>query len=692
MSLRQAGFLATLLAIPAISATAQVPDSVATLSGVRVTVSRDASRSTFDLPYALSRLSLDSTRAATRRASLTEVLLFVPGVTISNRYNPTQDPRLAIRGFGARSAFGIRGVRVLRDGIPLTVADGQTAVDFLDLESLGAAELFRGSASALYGNSSGGVVDFRTTPPPDEGGRAGFSGWYAGEIARVSLSGARRIGGLGLQGILSRNGGEGPRDYSSFESTNVMGDGRWEAFGGTQFQLTGSFYDAPEAENPGALTEAEMDTDPTLPDSNNIIKKAGKVVRNSMLSLQAERDFGAITVLASGQAAWRDLENPQSFAMIDLDRETAGGSVRAQYTGGSDARPFRLAIGADLLNQRDDRQNYTNCAGTPRPAPACPTADDRGNQTVNQEERVTGLGAYVRGEFVPMARVTLTGAVRSDRTRFEVTDRRATDPALAEPPPRTMSAVSPMVGVNWRIGALSSAYATISTSFETPTTTELANSPTGVGGLNPDLKPQHGVSYEVGFKGAYSAITYDAAIYTIITEDELIPFQVPGAAAGRQFFRNAGQTTRRGAEVGLSGVAGPVSLGASATWLRYVYDDFVVAGTSFEDNKVPGVAPVTVNAFASISPNWGMAALELMHGGRVAANNANTAWADSYQIVNARVAFKVPTQFSMEPVVGVENIFDKTWASNVVVNAAGGRYFEPGPGRSFFVGLRMGTK
>ena len=693
MSLRQAGLLA-ILALPAVRpALAQDPDSVVILGGVRVTVSRDAARSTFDLPYALSRLSLDSTRAATRRASLTEVLLFVPGVTISNRYNPTQDPRLAIRGFGARSAFGIRGVRVLRDGIPLTIADGQTAVDFLDLESLGAAELFRGSASALYGNSSGGVVDFRTTPPPDEGGRAGLSGWYAGQIARVSLSGARRIGGLGLQGMLSRNGGEGPRDYSKFESTNMMGDGRWEAFGGTQFQLTGSFYDAPEAENPGALTEAEMDRDPTLPDSNNIIKKAGKVVRNSMLSLQAERDFGSITVLASGQAAWRDLENPQSFAIIDLDRETAGGSVRAQYTGGSDVRPFRLAIGADLLNQRDDRQNYTNCAGlATRPPATCPGTDDRGSQTVNQEERVSGLGAYVRGEFMAMSRLTLTGAVRSDRTRFEVTDRRATDPALAEPPPRTMSAVSPMVGVNWRIGALSSAYATISTSFETPTTTELANSPTGVGGLNPDLKPQRGVSYEVGLKGAYSAITYDAAIYTIITEDELIPFQVPGAAAGRQFFRNAGQTSRHGAEVGVSGPAGPVSLGLSATWLRYVYDDFVVAGTSFNDNRVPGVAPVTVNAFASVSPTWGTAALELMHAGRVAANNANTAWADSYQILNARVAFKVPTSFSMEPVVGVENIFDKTWASNVVVNAAGGRYYEPGPGRTFFVGLRMGTK
>ena len=701
MSFRQAGFVTAFLAIPAaltvpVVAVGQNPDSVAILGAVRVTVSRDAARSTLDLPFAVSRLELDSTRAATRRASLTEALLFVPGVSVSHRYNPTQDPRLAIRGFGARSAFGIRGVRVLRDGIPLTAADGQTAVDFLDLESLGAAEVFRGSAGALYGNSSGGVVDFRTTPPPDEGGRARVSGWLSGGISRATVSGGRRLGDLGLQGTLTRNAGDGPRDNSSFESTNAMGDARWTALGGTRLQLQASWYDAPEAENPGALTLTEMDTDPTLPDSNNILRKAGKVVRQSMFSLQAARDVGSVSLLASGQVGWRDLVNPQSFAYIELDRQTAGGSVRAQYTGGSPDHPLRLAIGADLLNQTDDRQNYTNCAGLTganRPAATCPTLADRGSLTVNQEERVAGLGAYLRGELALTSRLSVTGTLRGDRTRFEVTDRRATDPALAEPPARTLSAVSPMFGVNWRIGTLSSAYASVSTSFETPTTTELANRPEGVGGLNADLKPQRGVSYEVGYKGAHSSgIRYDLALFTIVTEDELIGFQVPGAAAGRQFFRNAGQTTRRGVEGSISGSSGPVSLGATATWLRYVYDDFVVAGTSFNGNRVPGVAPMTVSAFASVQPRWGLASVETVRVGRLAVNNANTAWADGYYLVNARLAFRPATRLSMEPVVGVDNVFDRTWASNVVVNAAAGRYYEPGPRRTYYVGVRMGTR
>ncbi len=681
--------------VPTGAAGAQVIDTTIFLAPVRVTVSRDAARSPLDLPYGLSRVLLDSTRAATRRASLTEALLFVPGVSVSTRYNPTQDPRLAIRGFGARSAFGIRGVRVLRDGIPLTAADGQTAVDFLDLESLGAAEVFRGSAGALYGNSSGGVVDLKTTPPPDSGGRARVSGWFADGISRASLSGGRALGGFGMQGTLTRNAGEGPREYSEFESTNALADARWTALGGTSLQLTASLYDAPRAQNPGALTASEMEADPTLPDSNNILKKAGKVVRQSMFALQGARTAGAFSWVANAHLGWRDLDNPQAFAMIELDRQTSGGSVRAQYDGGPAGRPVRLAIGADLLNQSDDRLNFTNCAGLTganRPPATCPTADDKGSLTVSQEERVAGLGAFIRGEVGVTSRIALTGTLRGDRTKFSVTDRRATDPALAEPPPRTLSAVSPMVGLNWRFGMLSSAYVTVSTSFETPTTTELANRPEGVGGLNPDLKPQRGVSYEAGVKGYHGAgIRYDVALFRIVTKDELIPFQVPGGA-GRQFFRNAGRTSRRGAEASLSGTAGLLSSGATVTWLRYVYEDFVVSGNDFNGNRVPGVAPLNFSGFVSLQPSWGLATVEAQRVGRLAVNNANTAWSEAYTLVNARLAFRAPTALSLEPVVGIDNIFDETYASNVVVNATGGRFFEPGPGRTFYVGVRMGTR
>lgn len=692
MHLKQSGTFAIVVSALALAAPAagQAPDSAASLAAIRVTVSRDLARPVLDLPYGVSRLVLDGARAGTRRASLTEALLFVPGVAVSNRFNPTQDPRLTIRGFGARSAFGIRGVRVLRDGIPLTAADGQTAVDFLDLESSGAAEVFRGSAGALYGNSSGGVVDFRSTPPPEEGWRARAGAWLAGDISRASLSGGRRIGSLGMQGTLTRNGGEGPRQYSAFRSTSALADARWTA-GATSYQVQLNAYDAPRAQNPGALTAAEMERDPTLPDSNNIVKKAGKVVRQSMVSLQAARDVGAFSLSANGHLGWRSLDNPLAFAIVDLDRETMGGSVRAQYSGGSNDRPVRLAFGADLLGQVDDRLNYTNCAGVAnRPTATCPATGDSGSVTLDQEEVVRGLGAFVRAEVGLAPNLSVTGTLRHDATRFGVTVRNTTDPALAEPPPRTLSAVSPMVGVNWRIGPLASAYASVSTSFETPTTTEMTNGPDFAGGLNADLKPQRGVAYEVGYKAmGANGVRVDLALFRIVTRDELIAFQNP---QGRQYFRNAGRTTRGGAEAGVSGTAGPIALGASATWLRYLYDEFTVSGTSFKGNRVPGVAPVSAGAFASLAQSWGLVALEASRVGRMAVNNANTAWAEGYTLLNARVALRPRASVMIEPVVGVDNLFDRTYASNVVVNASGGRFYEPGPGRTVYVALRMGTR
>src|SRR3954470_8976512 len=146
---------------------ARSQDTAATrLAPVVVEVGRGARRSLLDLPYAITVQTPDSTRPGQRHASLDEALWLIPGLSVSNRNNPSQDPRISIRGFGARSAFGVRGIRVLRDGLPLTLPDGQTPVDYLDLESVGSIEVMRGSASSLYGNAGGGVVDIRTSDPP----------------------------------------------------------------------------------------------------------------------------------------------------------------------------------------------------------------------------------------------------------------------------------------------------------------------------------------------------------------------------------------------------------------------------------------------------------------------------------------------------------------------------------------------
>ena len=236
------------------------------LPPVEVTVTRDAARSTLELPYALSRVVPDSGRPALRHVSFDEMLLALPGVSVANRSNPTQDPRISIRGFGARSAFGVRGVRVVRDGIPLTLPDGQTPIDYLDLESVGRIEVIRGSASSLYGNAAGGVVDVRSADPPlapIAGRVTGYAGTYG--LKRWAGAAGGTSGAMRYQGDLSRTTQDGFRRYANQQSTSGSLRGILSGHSG-DLALTYTGFSTPTAQNPGALTRAEMNADPRQAD------------------------------------------------------------------------------------------------------------------------------------------------------------------------------------------------------------------------------------------------------------------------------------------------------------------------------------------------------------------------------------------------------------------------------------------
>src|SRR5690242_1789715 len=242
-------------------------DTTATrLEPVVVEVSRGAKRPLLDLPFSVTVQSPDSSRPGQRHLALDEALLLIPGLTVSNRNNPSQDPRISIRGFGARSAFGVRGIRVLRDGIPLTLPDGQTPVDYLDLESVGRVEVMRGSASSLYGNAGGGVIDLRTSAPPP------LPVAVTGRMWQGAFNSRRYVGkldgetaGFGYQGNVARTESDGYRDYSRQRSTNGFArlsyDDDNDAYG-----LEWLGVNTPVAQNPGALTRAQFEADPRTAD------------------------------------------------------------------------------------------------------------------------------------------------------------------------------------------------------------------------------------------------------------------------------------------------------------------------------------------------------------------------------------------------------------------------------------------
>lgn len=658
-----------------------------TLRPVRVTVTRDASRSTLELPFSVSRLSMDSARTGARRGSLTDLLITVPGLTASNRHNPTQDPRVSVRGFGARSAFGIRGLRVIRDGVPLTLADGQAAIDFVDLETVGSAEVMRGAAGALYGNASGGVLDLRSAPLPVSGVRGRLRGTWNEDAERYSASVAGGGSGWGWQGTLTRNTSDGPRDYARFRSTAGLADLQRKV-GETTLRAQFTYYDTPEGENPGALTASELSRGLVIADSQNIRRLASKTVNHKMVSLVADRSWDGGSASASVFGAERELYNPQAFAIVGFNRYMTGVTSRVQHGGLLRRHLWRLSAGADLLSQRDDRRNFSNCAGltgAQRPIATCPTSANQGVENIHQLEKVTSAGVFARGE-VTRSRLTMTATLRGDRTNFNVRDRRSTLGLIES---INMGAVTPMIGVTVRPRVGMSLYANMASSFETPTTTELANQPNGQGGLNRELNPQRGRTLEAGAKGLLGGrLLYDVALFRIRTTDELIPFEIPNSG-GRRYFRNAGETSRSGAELGLTAVLGAVDIGASVATLRYRYEDFRVGTTVLDGNDVPGVSPLTSSLFATGRRSWGFVTLEVQQASRSAADDANLNYAPGYVLWNARTGLTGATFRGIEPVIGLENIFGRTYSANVVTNATRGRFFEPGAGRRVYVALSV---
>jgi iron complex outermembrane receptor protein len=679
-----------------LSAGAGAQDSaIVRLDPVVVEVARGAHRSPLELPFAMSLLTPDSSRPGQRHLSLDETLVLIPGLAASNRNNPSQDPRISIRGFGARSAFGVRGIRVLRDGIPLTLPDGQTPVDYLDLESVGRVEVLRGSASSLYGNAGGGVVHIRSSDPapvPLFAQARLWTGSFGNQrlVGKASGSTTR----FRYQGNVAHTENTGFRDYSRQRVTTAFGraslEGRSSA---ATLQFLG--MSTPLAENPGALTAAQMTADPGTADPLSVRKRARKVVAQSQLGLTARRTVERGDVEASAYVGTRSLDNPLAFAVVDVARTTSGGSVRATLSQSALGLPQRLTGGAELQLQNDWRRNFANCNDDPpltAPTAACPvTTAERGVVTLHQRELVSSAGAYLRDEVSLGSRYVVTGAVRADKIRFEVRDRLigATNPD--DSGERSLGAVSPMFGLLASVSPTHRAYANVSSAFETPTATELGNQPSGAAGINRELRPQRSTTYETGLKGVFtpSGLGYDAAVFFTSIVDELIPFDIP-ASNGRRYFRNAGRTSRRGVEMAAGAVRGPVEMAAAYTYANYRFTDFTVDTARYAGNRIPGIPRQLLQA--SVAFRAGSLALvtETTVADRMFVNDANTDSSAGYAIFNLRFnAGRVFGRSGAELTAGIQNLLDRRYASSVSVNAAAGKYFEPGSRRAMYLGLTL---
>lgn len=674
---RVAYSLLPLAAVAYPAAAQDVPRNGNALDEIVVTATM-IERTLDQVPAAVSVVGQDDIQFGRQQLALDEALARVPGMFMQNRYNFAQDLRVSIRGFGARAQFGIRGVKVLVDGIPETLPDGQGSVDSIDLGAASQIEVLRGPSSSLYGNASGGVISVVSEGAgADPFAEVRVTGG-SDEFQKVQLKTGGQTERLNYLISLSDSEYEGFRQQSNAENRQLTG--RFDLDLGKDRSLLTSvnFTDQPVSDDAGGLPLALATTTPWAAWPTNVTFNAGEALTQSRIGFVYNTPAGERgTITARNYYVSRDFVNllpVLAGGNVDLDRKFMGGGFSYNYDGVWLDRPNRLIVGFDFDDQDDDRRRYNNLQGS------------QGPLTFDQNEHVTSQGVFIQNELSVSERVLLTLGVRFDQVEFDVTDRFLTD-GFDDSGTLDFDDTSPMAGVVVDLSDRVNFYATYSTAFETPTTTEL-NKPDLTGGFNPSLDPQLATNFEVGLRGEIgTSQRYELALFTIDVEDELVPFEVPGSP-GRNFYQNAAESGRDGFE--FSWIANPTD--RLRTTVSYAYSDFEFKsfGTA-SGNTIPGTSQNVLYGEVSWKhPRGWYAAGDVLYIDEQFGDNANTALIPDYTLANVRFGYDAEHgSMRISPFVGLNNMFDETYTANVRINPVGGRYYEPGPGRTLFAGVLL---
>ncbi|HCF7787436.1 TPA: TonB-dependent receptor [Klebsiella variicola subsp. variicola] len=693
LSVRHAALPALLLPLIAAAQTADEQTMVVTAAPTTV--------SELDTPAAVSVVNGDEMRQAAPRVNLSESLGAVPGLQVQNRQNYAQDLQLSIRGFGSRSTYGVRGLRIYVDGIPATMPDGQGQTSNIDIGSVDTIEVLRGPFSALYGNSSGGVINITsqtgTQPPTVEASSyyGSFGTWHYGMKATGAVGDGSHAGDVDYTVSTNRFTTHGYRDHSGARKNLANARLGVRINDVSKLTLLLNSVDI-KANDAGGLTADEWRDNPRQSPRGDQYNTR-KNTRQTQAGLRYERQLSAqddlSVMMYAGERETTQFQSipraPQlkpshAGGVIDLTRHYQGIDTRLTHRGEL-LVPVTLTAGLDYENMSERRKGYDNFVMVN----GAPQYGEQGALRRNERNLMWNVDPYLQTQWQLTDKLSLDAGVRYSSVWFDSNDYYITPGNGDDSGDASYHKWLPAGSLKYALTDAWNVYLSAGRGFETPTINELSYRSDNQSGLNFGLKPSTNDTVEIGSKTRLGNGLLTAALFQTNTDNEIV---VDSSSGGRTSYKNAGKTRRQGMELGLDQQFGESwRLKAAWTWLDATYRTNVCDDASCNGNRIPGIARNMGYASFGYQPEQGWyAGSDIRYMSDIMANDENTAKAPSWTVVGLTTGYKWSYgRMDMDLFGRVDNLFDREYVGSVIVNESNGRYYEPAPGRNYGIGLNL---
>ncbi|SWW76681.1 tonB-dependent receptor yncD [Klebsiella pneumoniae] len=692
-SVRHAALPALLL--PLIAAAQAADEQTMVVTAAPTTVSE------LDTPAAVSVVNGDEMRQAAPRVNLSESLGAVPGLQVQNRQNYAQDLQLSIRGFGSRSTYGVRGLRIYVDGIPATMPDGQGQTSNIDIGSVDTIEVLRGPFSALYGNSSGGVINVTsqtgTQPPTVEASSyyGSFGTWHYGMKATGAVGDGSHAGDVDYTVSTNRFTTHGYRDHSGARKNLANARLGVRINDVSKLTLLLNSVDI-KANDAGGLTADEWRDNPRQSPRGDQYNTR-KNTRQTQGGLRYERQISAqddlSVMMYAGERETTQFQSipraPQlkpshAGGVIDLTRHYQGIDTRLTHRGEL-LVPVTLTAGLDYENMSERRKGYENFVMVN----GAPQYGEQGALRRNERNLMWNVDPYLQTQWQLTDKLSLDAGVRYSSVWFDSNDYYITPGNGDDSGDASYHKWLPAGSLKYALTDAWNVYLSAGRGFETPTINELSYRSDNQSGLNFGLKPSTNDTVEIGSKTRIGNGLFTAALFQTNTDNEIV---VDSSSGGRTSYKNAGKTRRQGMELGLDQQFGESwRLKAAWTWLDATYRTNVCDDASCNGNRIPGIARNMGYASFGYQPEQGWyAGSDIRYMSDIMANDENTAKAPSWTVVGLTTGYKWSYgRMDMDLFGRIDNLFDREYVGSVIVNESNGRYYEPAPGRNYGIGLNL---